>query len=90
MLAAAGNLPSELWRSRCHGGRIAVNGKHTDFPALLAEALDVMASCDNDLKSAAGQLDCTPSQLIKFLKLEPSAFRQLNERRRASGAPPLK
>ena len=28
--------PSPLWRSRCHGGRIAVNPSHDDFPAMLA------------------------------------------------------
>src|SRR5580698_10521841 len=33
--------PSALWRSRCTSGRIAVNPEHADFPALLAEALDV-------------------------------------------------
>src|SRR3954447_22776780 len=34
--------PSPLWRSRCRGGRIALNPDHEDVPAMLAEALDVL------------------------------------------------
>ena len=36
---------SALWRKRCRGGRIDVNPRHDDFPALLAEALDVLFAC---------------------------------------------
>src|SRR5579864_7810511 len=36
--------PSALWLSRCRQCKVAVNPRHDDFPALLAEALDVLAS----------------------------------------------
>jgi hypothetical protein len=70
-------VPSELWQSRRYGG-LRVSATHDDFPALLAEALDVLAVCDADPKRAATLLDCTPSQLIKLLKLDPRAFVLVN------------
>ena len=45
--------PSPLWRQRCRGRRIVVNPDHDDFPALLAEVLDVMLACEDDPKPAA-------------------------------------
>lgn len=77
--------PSELWKQRCHGGRITINPDHDDFPALLAEALDVLAEISHDPKQAAAALGCSPSQLIKLLKLEPRAFTLMNDHRRQAG-----
>lgn len=81
--------PSLLWRSRCRDGRIAVNVNHDDFPALLAEALDVLASQAMDLKLTAELLGCTPSQMTKFLKSEPRALALVNQHRRDAGLHPL-
>ena len=82
--------PSERWLSRVGGGRIAVSPEHDDFPALLAEALDVLAACDMDIRRSASWLQCTPSQLTKFLKLEPRALPQINVHRRQLGLRPLR
>jgi RF-1 domain len=76
---------SDLWQSRCRGGRIAVNPSHDDFPALLAEALDRLDASHWDLRSAAAALGCTPSQLIKLLKDEPRALLLVNDRRKTLG-----
>ena len=65
--------PSTRWRARCHGGRVNVSRRHADFPALLAEALDVLQGCAGDVKQAAQQLKCTPSQLVGLLRDEPRA-----------------
>ena len=81
--------PSPLWRSRCRGGRVVVSAEHDDFPAILAEALDVLASRGHDPKTAADALGCTPSQLTRLLKAEPRALRVVNERRREQGLHPL-
>lgn len=81
----AQNQPSELWQRRCRGRRVSVSPTHEDFPRLLAEALDVLADCDWDAKSAAEQLSCSMSQLVKLLKIEPRALQQTNERRKAAG-----
>ncbi|MBI2480139.1 MAG: peptide chain release factor-like protein [Planctomycetia bacterium] len=37
--------PSELWQQRCRNQRISVNPEHQDFPAILAEALNLLAVC---------------------------------------------
>ena len=81
--------PTELWRSRCHNGRIGISEAHDDFPILLAEALDVLHSRNAHVPGSAEQLGCTASQLIKLLKKEPRAFLWLNEERRKHGLSPL-
>jgi hypothetical protein len=85
--ALSGYVPSPLWQSRCRAGKIAVNPAHADFPALLAEAMDVVHAADMDVKLAAESLCCSTSQLLKFLQREPEAFAQLNSHRRAAGKP---
>jgi len=77
--------PSPLWRSRCRGGQIEINAGHDDFPALLAEALDLLASSDFDPRHSAETLGCSASQLIKLLKKEPRAMAEVNEERRRRG-----
>lgn len=81
--------PSTLWRSRLKGEKIAVNPEHDDFPALLAEALDAVEASEYDIKRAAGTLGCSASQLIKLLKLEPRAFKKLNDSRAVRGLRPM-
>ena len=82
--------PSELWRSRCRNQKIAVNADHADFPVLLAEALDVLAAHSFDHRPAAEQLGVSNSQLVKFLKKEPTAFQHVNELRKAADLPALR
>ncbi|HUT14236.1 MAG TPA: peptide chain release factor-like protein [Thermoguttaceae bacterium] len=81
--------PSPLWRSRCCGGRIAINASHDDFPTLLAEVLDTLTAAASDPKPAAARLGCTVSQLVKFLKKEPRALSLVNRRRHNAGMHPL-
>ncbi|MEI8371614.1 MAG: peptide chain release factor-like protein [Planctomycetota bacterium] len=70
-------MPSPLWQSRCGGG-LKISASHDDFPTLLAEALDLLAALDADPKLAAGVLGCTPSQLVRLLKLDPRALALVN------------
>ncbi len=63
---------------------------HTDFPALLAEVLDVLFLGDFDLKAVSEHLECSPSQLTKFLKTEPRAILLINTQRQSLGLFPLK
>ena len=78
-------VPSPLWQSRCGGGAMKVSAANDDFPALLAEVLDVLAFLDADPKRAAAVLGCTPSQLVRFLKLDPHALTLVNRWRRDRG-----
>ena len=82
--------PSPLWQSRCRGGRIGVSPSHEDFPAILAEALDVIAASDDDVQRAAGVLACSASQLVKLLKKEPRAIGLVNRCRARRGLGRLK
>ena len=79
------SLPSALWQSRCRNGKISVAATHRDFPALLAEALDVVTAREMDVPAAAKQLGCSASQLTKLLKIEPRALAQINEARHSLG-----
>ena len=78
-------LPSERWLRRLQGRRISISRKHVEFPALLAEALDVLHLADFDFTNAAAQLGCTASQLTRFLKLEPQALAMVNGQRAQRG-----
>jgi hypothetical protein len=75
---APDHAPSPLWQSRCRGGALTISPVHDDFPALLAEVLDVLAALDADPKRAAGVLGCTPSQLVGLLKLDRRALILVN------------
>jgi hypothetical protein len=85
-----GDARSELWKSRCSGGRIACNPEHWDYPAMLAEALDMLEACGGDIKKAALRLDCSASQLIKLVKDYPPAMERVNRARAAKGQHGLK
>lgn len=81
---------SELWQSRCRGGKIAINEEHDDFPSLLAEALDQVAGHGWDVRAAAVSLSATPSQLVKLLEKEPRALLLVNRERQKLGLHLLK
>jgi hypothetical protein len=82
---AIGAQPSELWRGRLKGPRLAINPTHADFPALLAEALDTLAASDWDDRTAAERLGVSRTQLVRLLKLEPAALALLNAERENRG-----
>jgi hypothetical protein len=83
-------IASPLWRSRREGQRIVCNPRHADYPALLAEALDVIADSKWKPRKAALRLGVTMSQLLKLIRAHPPAWGELNEQRKARKLPPLK
>lgn len=85
-----GDIRSEVWRSRVSGGSISCNERHTDFPTMLAEAMDVIYASGLDHKRAALRLGCTPSQLIKLIAKHPPALSRLNNDRMAKRLHPLR
>lgn len=95
--------PSELWRSRTQaprrdpralgnpsGGSISCNPAHADFPALLAEALDVLWMKRWDPKLGAVLLGVTLSQLVRFVAKEPRALELVNAGRAERGLHAMK
>lgn len=88
-----GEVRSELWLRRCPDGGsgiISCSPTHADFPAILAEAMDVTHACGQDVKKASLRLGCSMSQLVKLLKDHPPAILRLNEERAARGLHGLK
>ena len=85
-----GYQPSPLWKSRRQGTRIAVNPKHDDYPALLAEALDVIVSRRWDVAGAAKVFGVSMSQLARLVRQHPAAFSILNAGRESVGLPTLR
>ncbi|MEM8737937.1 MAG: peptide chain release factor-like protein [Planctomycetota bacterium] len=81
---------SACWSARVHGGRLAINPRHEDFPALLAEVLDHLAGQGHDPAAAARGLGVTVSQLLKLLRHEPRALAELNARRAEAGLSPMR
>jgi hypothetical protein len=84
------DLPSGLWRQRCRSGKLAVATDHRDYPALLAEALDRLATNDFHLQETADQLQLSSTQLAKFLKSYRPAWDLLNSERDRRGWPRLR
>jgi len=77
--------PSALWESRRQGRQISINPKHRDYPALLAEALDIVHASHFDVAGAAGVLGITMSQLAKLIRHSKQAFTVVNEGRTNRG-----
>ncbi|UCD76878.1 MAG: peptide chain release factor-like protein [Phycisphaerales bacterium] len=82
--------PSALWEDRRQGKQMSVNPRHRDYPALLAEALDVIIARKFDVAGAAGVLGISMSQLAKLIRHEPHAMKLVNDGRVERNLPPLK
>lgn len=99
MAAIDGPWTSDLWRSRLvrgrggalvDGARLACNPEHEDYPALVAEAMDVLADSGWEASAAGLRLGVTASQVVKLLRDCPPAMRAWNEQRRGLGLHPMK
>ena len=82
--------PTTLWGQRRQGNKLPVNPRNRDYPALLAEALDVVGVCDFDVGGAAGKLGVTMSQLARLIRHDRPAFAWVNQGRKTRGLPILK
>ncbi len=82
--------PSDLWQQRVKSTRISVSAQHEDFPALLAEVLDQLHSQEFEIAPTAAWLGISSSQLVKFLKVEPTALAEVNRHRKQLGISQLR
>ena len=82
--------PSELWESRRQGQQMSINPKHKDYPALLAEAMDLIVARRFDVAGAAGVLGITMSQLAKLIRHDKKSMARINEGREQRGLKPLR
>ena len=69
---------------------MSINPRHSDYPALLAEALDVVYARGCDVAGAAGVLGISMSQLARLIRHHKPAFALVNEGRTSRGLPALK
>lgn len=74
-------MPGPLWQQRCRGQKIICSESHTDFPALLAEAMNAVHATQYDAARAAAALNCSTTQLIRFIARVPDALIRVNEER---------
>jgi hypothetical protein len=82
--------PSALWTERRQGDKLPVSATSRDYPAMLAEAMDVVVAMHYDVAGAAGRLGVTMSQLARLIRHDRAAFAQVNEARESRGLPRLK
>ncbi len=82
--------PSRLWGGRLSNQRLSVASTHTDFPRILAEALDRLCANEYRLDDAAKQLHVTSSQLVKLFKQHVPALVLVNRERQARNLGPLR
>jgi hypothetical protein len=77
--------PTSMWTQRTRGERIACNTRHSDYPAMLAEAVDYVMLHRGDVKKAAMIAQVSATQLLRFIATEPRAFEQVNKVREKRG-----
>jgi hypothetical protein len=71
-------LPPELAAQRADG-RLSINRRNARYPIVLATALDALAAADGSYAQAARALGITTSQLLRFLRGDPEAWRSISE-----------
>jgi hypothetical protein len=82
-------VPSELWKDRRQGDLFPINPKHSDYPHVLAEALDIIFASEFNQSTAAEALFISSSQLLKIVSHEKAALTWLNDQRKERGLSPL-
>jgi hypothetical protein len=81
-------VPSELWHRYCRGARLRIAESNTDFPAILAEVLDVLAVHEWDPSRAGKALGISATQVVGLAAQYPPALDLLNQQLVAQGRSP--
>ena len=71
-------------------GRLAISDHNVDWPAVLAELLNLIATHHWQLSPVAESLQTTSSQILRAIAREPAALSYLNNNRISSSLSPLK
>jgi hypothetical protein len=69
---------------------LTISPKHHDYPALLAEVMDVLGTSSWKPKDAAVRLNVSASQLVRLVRHHPAALARVNQEREAAGLRSLK
>jgi hypothetical protein len=81
---------SDLWEERRSGNTFAISPKHSDYPCILAESLDVILASDFDMQTAANALQISATQILKIVSHDTAALTWLNQQRKERGLSALK
>ncbi|MCU0720812.1 MAG: peptide chain release factor-like protein [Pirellula sp.] len=71
-------------------GKLAISDTNTDWPAVLAELLNLIATHQWQLSPVGESLQTSSSQIVKALAREPAALAYLNSKRVSLGLTSLK
>ncbi len=80
----------EYWNRHVVDSRLKLNPRNHDYPAILADTLDLLDAANADLEAASLFLGITPSQIIKLLRTQPPALHWLNSHPGRAGKPTLR
>jgi hypothetical protein len=81
----SGFQPSLVWMDYCRSQRLRISEGNEYFPALLAEAMDVLSANDWDPALSAKCLNVSATQLVRLLSQYPAALDALNQELVARG-----
>ena len=81
---------SELWESRRQGDRLPISPKHVEYPAILAETLDVLLACNFDMNQTSSILQISNTQILKIVSGDKAAITWFNDQRKEHDLKPLK
>ncbi len=82
--------PAHSGKQRCRGGRIVVNPDHDDFPALLAEALDVLRGLRGRSQAGRSGARLFSVAVDQVAQGFTPGLGSVNERRGQAGRHPLR
>ena len=88
--SSANNELFSLWKKYIVAEKVKISCDNEEFPALLADALDLVSAAEGDLVCVAESLKITATQLVKFLRLEPAAWLVVASLREKNGLRKLK
>lgn len=71
----APELPPELLTQRGPKGTLAINRRNPAYPLVLATVLDALSAAGGSYAKAARALGLSTSQLLRFLRADPQAWR---------------
>jgi hypothetical protein len=71
-------------------GKLAISDQNSDWPTVLAELFNMIATHKWQLNSVANSLQTTPTQILKAIAREPAALAYLNSNRISSGLTSLR
>jgi len=73
-------------RSRVTGsGQLRVSQRNRDYPAVVAEVLDVLDAAGVRISEASERIGITTAQLVQFLERDPKLWERVNQMRGAAG-----